>query len=685
MAEAAARDIERIAELEHAQSASRTLAAIVEASEDAILSKGLDGIITSWNRGAEKLFGYQADEAIGQSMLMLFPPGKEAEEALILDRIKRGETIGHFDTQRLAKTGRLIDVSVTISPVLNRAGEVVGASKIARDITQSKKAEAELVRHREAHERLMEREKFITTVTDHLPGMVGYWDQELRCRFANLAYFDWFGHTPEEIVGMSLPDLIGAEAFEQSRTHIEAALAGQPTYFDRAIRKPSGEIGYGLTHYIPDQKDGVVVGFFALVTDVTSLKIAEDQLRETNGRLGAALAEAKDASTAKSQFLANMSHELRTPLNAILGFAQLLASETLKTTPEQKKDSVNRILKAGRHLLTLIKEILDLAKIEAGHVALSPEPVALADILHECQAMMEPLGNERSIRMIFPETCDLNVIADRTRLKQVLLNLLSNAVKYNREAGVIVVDCVAASPDRVRISVRDTGQGLDEASVAKLFQPFERLGYESGSVEGTGIGLVVTKHLVELMEGSIGVSSTVGTGTVFWLEFKSAEPASPRVLDEGSAAQAPIIPLTAGKATLLYVEDNPANLVLVEEVFRSRDDLCVLSAPDGLLGVQLARAHQPDVILMDIHLPGMSGEDAQRILRDDPKTAHIPVIALTASAMPREIEKGLAAGFFRYVTKPIDLDELIEAVDSALMQGHEGAARPAANDQGGSP
>ena len=395
----------------------------------------------------------------------------------------------------------------------------------------------------------------------------------------------------------------------------------------------------------------------------------EQRVSERTRELVVAKEVAEQATEAKTTFLSSMSHELRTPLNAILGFAQLLGSETLTTTPEQKKDSILRILKAGRHLLALINEILDLAKVEAGQVMLSPEPVALAEILLECQAMVEPMGNQRSIRMMFPMACELSVLADRTRLKQVLLNLLSNAIKYNREAGVVVVECDPATPDRVRISVRDTGEGLSPENVAKLFHPFERLGQEAGGVEGTGIGLVVTKRLVQLMGGAIGITSVVGTGSVFWIELKAAElaqPSSPRGGGEASKATAQILPFTGDKATLLYVEDNPANLALVEEVFAARGDIHVISAPDGRLGVQLARAHQPGVILMDIHLPGMSGGDAQQILRGDPTTAHIPVIALTASAMPREIEMGLAAGFFRYVTKPIDLDELIEAVDSAL-------------------
>jgi CheY-like chemotaxis protein len=256
-------------------------------------------------------------------------------------------------------------------------------------------------------------------------------------------------------------------------------------------------------------------------------------------------------------------------------------------------------------------------------------------------------------------------------LKQILLNLLSNAIKYNRTQGSIVVDCAETALGQVRLSVLDTGLGLDANQLLQLFQPFGRLGQESGHQEGTGIGLVVTKRLVEMMEGTIRVTSTVDVGSNFSIELPAAEPGMHSFTGEAVMPATPAEPPSV-RRLLLYIEDNPANLKLIEEIVRFRRDLDVLSAPDGHLGVQLARVHTPDVILMDIHLPGISGIDAFQILRHDPRTAHIPVVALTASAMPREISKGLAAGFFRYITKPIDIAEVTEAIDSALVR-----ARPA--------
>jgi len=263
----------------------------------------------------------------------------------------------------------------------------------------------------------------------------------------------------------------------------------------------------------------------------------------------------------------------------------------------------------------------------------------------------------------------LRVIADRTRLKQILLNLLSNAIKYNRQAGAVVIDCAPVASGRIRISVQDTGRGLRSDEIESLFQPFNRLGREAEAEEGTGIGLVVTRRLVELMGGVIGVSSTVGIGTVFWVELPAGEPDAEAVVT-GSERWAVAPPLDNDtRSTVLYVEDNPANLKLVEEILRLRGDLRLIAAPDAHIGLELARAHLPQIILMDINLPGMSGLEALKILQGSSKTGHIPIIALTAVAMPRDIEKGLEAGFFRYITKPINVEEFTSAINSALLLG----------------
>jgi signal transduction histidine kinase len=416
-----------------------------------------------------------------------------------------------------------------------------------------------------------------------------------------------------------------------------------------------------------------VIGYLLIGTDNTARQQVEEErkrfeqaLQETNAKLESAKSVAEKANLAKSDFLSSMSHELRSPLNAILGFAQLMESASPLPTAAQTK-SIAQILQAGWYLLKLINEILDLAGIESGQVSLSKESVSLSEIMSECQAMMEPQAQQRGIRLTFPQLDNpIFVSADRTRLKQIVINLLSNAIKYNKERGTVVVDCTVSVPERIRFSVKDTGAGLSTEKLAQLFQPFNRLGQEAGSVAGTGIGLVVTKRLAELMGGAIGVKSIVGEGSVFWCDLISAE--APRVAIEGSNAVdlIQLEALTTARRSLLYVEDNPANLQLVEEIIARFPDLGLLTAVNATLGIELARATQPEVILMDINLPGISGIKALRILREDPATAHIPVIALSANAMTRDIEKGLEAGFFRYLTKPIKIKELMDTLNEAL-------------------
>jgi CheY-like chemotaxis protein len=350
---------------------------------------------------------------------------------------------------------------------------------------------------------------------------------------------------------------------------------------------------------------------------------------------------------------------------------------------DTQKASIDQILKAGWYLLELINEILDLALIESGKLSLSLEPMSLPEVLQDCQAMIEPQAHQSGIRISFP-TFDgpCFAYADRTRVKQVLINLLSNAIKYNRVGGTVEVTFSVNPAKRLRISVRDNGEGLSPEKLTQLFQPFNRLGQEAGVEQGTGIGLVVSKRLVELMGGEIGVTSTVGVGSVFWVELRSAvAPQFSADLDESLVLLQPPAPPGAALRTLLYVEDNRANLQLVEQLVARRPDMRLLSAGDGTRGIALARTHQPQVILMDINLPGISGLQALSILREDPATRHIPVLALSANAMPHDIEKGLEAGFFRYLTTPIRINEFMEALDLALEfaeTGSKGAVMPEA-------
>ncbi len=379
---------------------------------------------------------------------------------------------------------------------------------------------------------------------------------------------------------------------------------------------------------------------------------------------------AEKANRAKSDFLSNMSHELRTPLNAVLGFAQLMETATPLPTPTQKT-SIDQILKGGWYLLKLIDEILDLALIESGKSLMEQETIDLSETLRDCQMVIIPMAKTHNITVRFPEDmtkCYVN--ADKTRIKQVMINLLSNAIKYNRHEGAVTVSCEILAAHRIRVSVSDTGLGLTPALVEQLFQPFNRLGQETSDTEGNGIGLVVTKQLVELMGGVISVRSEVGIGSTFGFELPLlTESATPMQGVGDTIAMAP----TASTAnvtqrTVLYVEDNPANMALVEHLIQRRNDLKLLTAVDGHLGVQMAQEHLPDLILMDINMPGINGLEALQLLRGNPQTAHIPIIAVSANANLHDIDKGLKAGFIRYLTKPIRINEFMDALDVVLYQ-----------------
>ncbi|MBU3900179.1 MAG: response regulator [Gammaproteobacteria bacterium] len=422
-----------------------------------------------------------------------------------------------------------------------------------------------------------------------------------------------------------------------------------------------------------DEQDAII-GYLLIGTDNTARKRVEDERREIekllqqrNTEMEAAVAAADKANRAKSDFISSMSHELRTPLNAILGFAQLMESGLPEPTDTHKR-SIGQIQKAGWYLLELINEILDLALIESDRVTLCREPVALNAVLSECHGMVETQAQQRGIGLVFPHIAIAHFVhADRTRIKQVLVNLLFNAIKYNTTNGSVAVESTLIAPDTIRITVRDTGLGLSPEQLGQLFQPFNRLGREAGVEEGTGIGLVVTKRLIELMGGRMGVDSVVGVGSAFWIELALTDAPVLNAVDVEQAAQM-LRPVPSGAPvhTLLYVEDNAANLELMVQLIARRKGLHLLTAADGISGIALARACLPEVILMDINLPGMSGIDAMKILRADALTAHIPIIAVSASASVVDIARGLQAGFFSYVTKPIRISEFMKSLDAAL-------------------
>jgi PAS domain S-box-containing protein len=492
---------------------------------------------------------------------------------------------------------------------------------------------------------------------------------------ANPAMLQLTGHTLEVLQTLHFPDLCPPDKIEAARQAFQSAFRYQAVTIETPILTASGERRDLFISCAPMLVEGKLVGISCIARDITDRNRAEAEVKR-------ALAAAEKANQAKSNFLSSMSHELRTPLNAILGFAQLLEGAVPPPSTTQIL-RINQIIKAGWYLLELINEILDLAVIESGRLTVTQEAVPLAAVLTECQAMIETQAQKYGITINFlPVDSGWMLNADRTRIKQVLLNLLSNAVKYNRENGRVEVKC-SGTPERIRISIKDTGEGLSEDEVAQLFQAFNRLGKETSGEEGTGIGLVVTKQLVEVMGGTIGVESTVGVGSEFWIElhrYVAPDLSQLQAHTENNLAVAADQQnaLDAMQRTLLYVEDNAANLLLVEQMMQGHQQVRILSARDGQAGLEVAHTQHPDVILMDINLPGMGGLEVLKILREDPTLEHTPVIALSADAMPHDIERGVAAGFFCYLTKPIKIKEFMSALEEALKFSDAHVKRKAA-------
>ena len=378
--------------------------------------------------------------------------------------------------------------------------------------------------------------------------------------------------------------------------------------------------------------------------------------------------EAEAANRYKNVFISRMSHELRTPLNAVIGFGQILDRQELTA---DDRDSVDHILKGGHHLLQLINEVLDIARIETGDLALSPEPVLVGDLLGEALGLIRPLAAQHSIHLIggHEAPCIEYVFADRQRLKQVVLNLISNGVKYNRVGGTVAVSCEPSGPTRLRIKVSDTGFGIPQEQLGRLFTPFDRLGAERGDIEGTGIGLCLSRQLAEAMGGTLDVESTVGEGSTFSVELPLVEGPIDRYerLNILNSSERNGASPSGNLRSVLYIEDNLANLTLVQRIVAERDGIEIIPAMQGRLGLELAREHRPALILLDLHLPDIGGDEVLQRLRDDPITATIPVVIVSADATPGQVQRLLNAGALTYLTKPIDVSDLLRILDEHVL------------------
>ena len=475
----------------------------------------------------------------------------------------------------------------------------------------------------------------------------------------NASFCAMVGYSQDELCRRTAEDITFADDIQPGRQLAQSLLDGTTRFTGdkRYVHKNGDVLWVSRTASIIRNEKGEPEHFLLMVEDISVRKAAEAALRE-------AKEEADRANDAKSDFLSRMSHELRTPLNSILGLGQLLDRQS---PTELQRPRIRYILSAGRHLLNLINEVLDISRIEAGTLQLSVEPVCISEAINEALDLMRPLAAERSILLETncPAKMAAYVLADRQRLKQVLLNLLSNAVKYTGMEGSVTVTATESGEAAMRISVRDTGAGIPVEKLSRLFTPFDRLGAEQSTVEGTGLGLALCQRLISAMRGTIGVSSTLGNGSTFWMELPRAQ--SPlETLPIAKAAGSSEARADEESRRILYIEDNFSNVTLVDQMLAERPALELMTAMQGRVGLELARQHSPDLILLDLHLPDMPGWQVLAQLKSDHLTRAIPVVVISADATAPQIRRLLSAGARAYLTKPLDIPEFFRVIDESL-------------------
>jgi len=664
----------------------REQALILDSVDVGIHGIDKDGKISFENSAATRMLGWQTGEMIGNIAHRVMHHSKTdgshypIEECPILSTLADGE-VHHLGSEVFwRKDGTSFPVEYASTPVRDESQRIVGAVVSFRDITQSLQSQRALEESEERYRDLFENaHDLIQSVAP---------DGSLL--YVNRAWRETLGYTEAEIPSLSVYDIIHDDDLQAFASLLHQAMAGDPhPLIDVTLVTKEGRAIIADGSLSCSFRDGSPEAARFILRDITERRQAHEALRESkdelevrvqmrtaelakaNYELQAARDVADAANNAKSEFLSRMSHELRTPLNAILGFGQILEMRELD---ELERESIGHILKGGRHLLDLINEILDIARVESGRVDLSIEPIDIADVIAETVDMIRPLTAQYNVQLILKPN-RLNgkrVLADQQRLKQVLINLTGNALKYNKDGGTVCISCEEAQDGIMRTKVADTGYGLSVEDIAKIFVPFERLRATETEIEGTGLGLTLSRRLVEAMNGSLGVESVCGQGSTFYVDLPIAPP-QPEDATRDAAAQPDIqcsasAPDAQATMTILSIEDNASNYVLIEAILRERPGVKLIGAMQASIGISLAQTHVPDLILLDMHLPDMTGADVLRSLKQDPHTASIPVVIVSADATNSHVERLLASGATAYLTKPLDVRQVLEIVDQTFLQ-----------------